>query len=247
MEPLPRASQRPGGAGVLFAEDFDVPETAPDPEVIEAVFSASEMAGARDAAWLAGHAAGVQEVAASGEAATRRALETIAREISAERDVAAVRAEQLAEAIAGLLLSSLAAAFPALCASYGDAEVRAIFRAVLPALTQEPAITVRANPRTAAALASEIERLDPDLAVHVQTTAYDAMPPGDVRITWRNGSSVRDASALWRQVAAVLVPAGLLRTDAAIPETTMPETTMPERAMPEAPITEFAIKETVDG
>jgi flagellar biosynthesis/type III secretory pathway protein FliH len=102
---------------------------------------------------------------------------------------------------------------------YGDAEVRAIVRAVLPELTQEPAITVRANPRTARALTQEIARLDPDLAAHVQVVDCEAMSPGDVRIAWHNGTATRDAAALWQQVAAVLAPAGLLRADAAIRET----------------------------
>jgi flagellar biosynthesis/type III secretory pathway protein FliH len=227
MDALLYAPQRSRNVGALFDEDFDMPESAPDPEVIEAVFSASEMAGARELAWLAGHAAGVQEVAASGEAATRQALEAIAAQFNAASDAAAAHAEKSAEAIAGLLLSSLAATFPALCACYGDAEMRAIVRAVLPALTQEPAITIRANPRTATAVAKEIERLNPELAAHVQTTASDAMPPGDVRIAWRNGAIARDATALWRQVAAVLTPAALL---------------------PTAPLpTERAIQETVDG
>jgi hypothetical protein len=39
-----------------------------------------------------------------------------------------------------------------------------------------------------------------------------------VRIAWRNGSAVRDATALWRQVADVLGPAGLLRMDAGVKE-----------------------------
>jgi flagellar biosynthesis/type III secretory pathway protein FliH len=102
---------------------------------------------------------------------------------------------------------------------YGDAEVRAIVRAVLPALTQELAITVRANPRTARALSQEIARLDRDLAAHVQAIDCDAMSPGDVRVAWHNGTATRDAAALWQQVAAVLAPAGLLRADAAIMET----------------------------
>ena len=108
--------------------------------------------------------------------------------------------------------------FPVLCARNGDAEVRAIVRAVLPALTQEPAITVRAIHAPRRACAGD-RRLDPDLAAHVQTIECDAMSPGDVRIAWHNGAATRDAAALWQQVAAVLVPAGLLRTDAAIRET----------------------------
>ena len=42
---------------------------------------------------------------------------------------------------------------------------------------------------------------------------------GDLRITWQNGSAVRNATALWQQVAEILVPAGLLRTDIGVKET----------------------------
>jgi hypothetical protein len=97
--------------------------------------------------------------------------------------------------------------------------VCAIVRAVLPALTREQAVMVRANPITAAAVAGEFARLDPDLAVHVRTIECDAMPRGDVRVAWHNGSATRDAVGLWRQVTEVLVPAGLMRVDAEIRET----------------------------
>ena len=205
--------------GALFAEDFDRPETAPQPEAVAPVFSASELAAEREAAWHDGHVAGLQDAAASDAAATRHAIGAFAEQFAAECAVAVARAEESAEAIARLLLDSLAAAFPALCARYGDAEVRAIVRKVLPALTQEPTITVRAHPRTAVAVAQEMARLDPDLVAHVQPVECDGMPPGDVRITWRNGTATRDAAALWQEVAAVLAPAGLLRADAAIKET----------------------------
>jgi hypothetical protein len=116
-------------------------------------------------------------------------------------------------------MESLAAVFPTLCSRYGDAEVRAVARTVLPALTQEPAITVRAHPCTAKIVGQEAKRLDPELAAHVHVVESDAMTPGDVKIAWHNGTAVRDAAALWGQVAAVLAPAGLLPADAAIMET----------------------------
>lgn len=205
--------------GALFTEDFDVPEVAPGPMVVEPALSADDLIAAREAAWNDGHAAGLRDAEASDAATTRQTITAIAEQLIAERDAAAARAEQSAEAIARLLLDSLAAAFPALCARHGDAEVRAIIRAVLPALSQEPAVTVRAHPRTARSVAQEITRLDPDLTAHVETIECDAMPPGDVRISWRSGAATRDAAALWQQVAAVLAPAGLLRTNAGIRET----------------------------
>jgi flagellar biosynthesis/type III secretory pathway protein FliH len=203
----------------LFAEDFGAPEAAPAPTVVDPVYSLANLTAAREAAWHDGHAAGLHDAGESDAAATRQAVAAIAEQLAAERDAAAALAEQSAEAIARLLLDSLAATFPALCARHGDAEVRAIVRAVLPGLSQEPAITVRTHPRSARAVAQEIARLDPDLAAHVETIECDAMPPGDVRIVWRSGAAMRDAAALWQQVAAVLAPAGLLRADAGIRET----------------------------
>ena len=213
------SSQRPRIVSTLFDEDFDVRLVAPEPEVIEPVFSAEELATARDAAWREGQVAGLEAAAASEAAATLQALEAIASQIRTNHDEAVALAEQTAEGIARLLLDSLAAAFPVLCSHYGEAEVRAIVRFVLPSLTQEPAIAVRAHPHTAAALTQEIDNLDPDIAARVQIVTCDAMPPGDVRVTWHNGSAVRDAAGLWDQVAAVLAPAGLLRADAKIRET----------------------------
>src|SRR5205823_2274291 len=136
-------TQSPRTLGALFGEDFDLPEVAPEPEVIEPVFSATELITERDAAWRKGHAAGLAEAAASDAAAARRAIEAVASQLADACDKAATHAEQSADAVARLLLDSLAAAFPVFCACYGEAEVQAIVRSVLPALTQEPVITVR--------------------------------------------------------------------------------------------------------
>ncbi len=199
--------------GALFEEDFDRPESAAEPEVIDPIFSAADLADAREAAWRAGNAAGAEEAAAGDAAAARRAIESIAAQFADARDAAATLAEQTADAIARLLLDSLAAAFPVLCASCGEVEVQAIVRSVLPALNQEQAVTVRTNPLTARSLLREVGRIDPDFAARVQIVECDSMTPGDVKISWRNGAVVRDATGLWEQVAAILAPAGLLRTD----------------------------------
>jgi hypothetical protein len=47
----------------------------------------------------------------------------------------------------------------------------------------------------------------------------DTMKAGDLRITWRNGSAVRDTGALWQQVADILAPAGLLPSHPVLKET----------------------------
>jgi flagellar biosynthesis/type III secretory pathway protein FliH len=213
----------PVPGGVLFIEDFDLPARAPfasrndpadpemiAPEVIAPVFDEAELEAARAASWDDGHAAGRAAQAAEDAVGLRHAVTTLSAEFGAARETAALIAERAAEEIARLLLAALASVFPTLCASHGAAEAAAVVRAVLPALTEEPEIGLRANPRTAPALLAEIERIDPDLARRVRLTSTDALASGDVRIAWRDGIAVRDAAALWRQVAAVLIPAGLL-------------------------------------
>lgn len=202
---------RVSSGSLLFAEDFDLADVVPEPqviepEVIEPTYSFVEVSEAREAAWRDGHSAGLQEAAADSVAAVHETATVIATQLAEEREAAAARAEQAAASIARLLLDSLDATFPALCARYGEGEVRSLMRIIVPALTQEPCITVRAHPRTAEAVADEVARLDPELSTRVQTVACDAMAPGDVRVIWRNGAATRDAAALWEQVVRVLAP-----------------------------------------
>jgi flagellar biosynthesis/type III secretory pathway protein FliH len=216
---LREGAPREDRLAALFAEDFDDEQPALDPDVVEPSYSAAELANTREAAWCNGHTAGLQEAAADHAAALRLALQNIAVQLAQECQEAASRAEQSVEAAARLLLKSLDAAFPALCSRYGDPEVHAIVRAVLPTLTQEAAIGLRAHPRTAAALGPELANLEPDLAARLQVIECDAMPPGDVRIAWQNGTTERDAAALWQQVTDILALADLLDADMAIRET----------------------------
>ena len=194
----------------LFADDFDLPPEPAEPEVIEPVFSAAELTGAREAGWRDGHASALAEAAAADAAATRQAIEAIAAELATTREATAIQAGEAAGAITRLLLDSMAAVMPALCARHGEAEMQALVRAVLPALAQEPEVTVRVATGGADAVSRELAQLDPDLAARVHVVPCEGLAIGDVRITWRNGMATRDASALWQQVAAILMPAGLL-------------------------------------
>jgi flagellar assembly protein FliH len=199
--------------GTLFEEDFDrppAPPPPPEPEVIEPVFSLAEVEAAREAGWQDGHAAGREQADQSNTALARQVLVRIATQLDTARDEAARLTEEAAEAMAHLLLDCFATAFPALTERHGPGEVQAIIRTVLPALRQEPKITVRLDAATARVVAAEIEHLDPDLPERVELVPTDALGPGDVRITWRNGAAIRNSRTLWQQIADILAPAGLL-------------------------------------
>jgi flagellar assembly protein FliH len=203
----------------LFGEDFDsAPPPPPEPEVIEPTFSAAELEAARDEGFESGRAAALAEAAAADHAAIREAVARIAEHLHDARDAAADVATRCAEAVARVLLDSLSVALPALCARHGDAELAAVMATLLPALAQEPAITVRVHPHHAAALGHEIERLDPDVAARCRVVGAAAMAPGDLQVAWRNGNATREVSKLWDQVAEALGATGLLDAEAAVQE-----------------------------
>jgi flagellar biosynthesis/type III secretory pathway protein FliH len=207
----------------LFTEDFGLPrrDVTLEPETIDPTYSAADLAEARAEAWAGGHAVGTADATTTTAAATNAMLESIAttlRETCAEANAVA---ERSVESIARLLLDSLAKLLPALCERHGEAELCALIRIILPTLAQEPTITVRVNPAHTPALMRELDRLDPDLVEHVRLVPVEAIAAGNVRVTWRDGSALRDTAALWQQVRAVLEPAGLLSpaTEAVSPGT----------------------------
>ncbi len=216
MDTLLNARRAMPASRVLFAEDFDQSrrrDAMPAAEIINASYTAAELVEARAAAWALGHAAGTEEAKSTTFATTRSLLDGIAVALRDARAQATAVAERSVEPIARLLMDSLAKLFPALCEHYGEAEVCTLARAILPALGQEPAITVRVNPTHTPALMRELDRLDAELVERVRLVAVEAIAVGDVRVSWHDGSAVRDTAALWRQVRAVLEPAGLLSAE----------------------------------
>ncbi len=208
------AFTRPRDPGVvLFDDDFDlppVPPAPPEPEIIEPVFTAAELAAAREDASREARDAALAEADAATRTMVSRALTAMAQEMTAARGDVAVVAEAAAEAMARLLLDCFATAFPALSARHGAGEVAAVVRRILPVLHREPRITVRVSPHISAAMAAEIEAMDPDLAARVKIIPTDAVAAEDVRIAWEDGGAVRDTKLLWDQIESILAPAGLL-------------------------------------
>jgi flagellar biosynthesis/type III secretory pathway protein FliH len=203
--------RRPSGK-VLFAEDFDLSPadgSAPEPEVIEPTFSMAELEAVRAEALRAGRDAASADAAAADHAAIRQTVAAVAEQLAVTRDELFDLAEQSAATIARLLLGSLGVILPELTARYGEAELQAVIRIVLPGLFKEPAVTLRINPQHCTTVAREIERLDPELATRLRIVPTESIPAGDARIGWRNGGATRDAAALWTQVAATLGLSGL--------------------------------------
>ncbi len=199
------------GGRSLFDEDFDRPPQPAgpaEPEIIEPTFTLAEYEACREEAWRAGQAAERDAIRCAEETATRDALASIAAQLDNARAEADHATEDSADALARLLLDTLGVLFPSLCARFGAAEAEGLVRAILPALRQEPRATIRLPPALVRQVSAVIEQADPDLLPRIDFVADEAMPPGDIRITWRNGEARRDAALLWTEIGDILGQAG---------------------------------------
>ncbi len=209
----------PDRAGILYAEDFDGPPAPPAsapppaPEPLEPSFSSGEMEVARQLAAEAAVARAQAEWDASEARARTHALAAIAAELAAAQEDARVLVEAAADGTVRAVLGMAAGLLPAYCAGHGGTEVRRLLAHLLPALQQEPRVTVRCNPAVAEAVRADLLLLDGDMADRVAVVP-SGLAPGDVRVAWADGSLVRDGAAIHAAMVAALAELGLVDPDA---------------------------------
>lgn len=197
--------------GILYAEDFDDPDAPPMPE--PAAASPSFTLDDLEAAQQIARADAVQAARAEWEASAlhdrTRSLAAIAAAVADARQEARTLAETVADGAARTILSMVAGVLPDLCAQHGGAEVRALLRQLLPTLAQQPRINVRVAQTVLDGVRADLALLDEDLVAAIALTAAP-LAPGDTRVTWSDGSLVRDQAAIRLAVTAALTELGLL-------------------------------------
>ena len=206
--------------GVLYAEDFDDDGTAPhaaedtpaaEPEVIEPTFTVTELEAAR----AEGRAAGRAEAERGLAASRTHMLGLLATGVADGRAGAADAAIRAADSVAKCMLGVLLACLPAMCERHGVAELRALSRAVLPGLVDEPKIVVRVHPHMLPPMQAEVAALDFELAERIQLLPTEAVAPGDLRISWADGSVTRDTGKARTIIEDALAGLGLLQREIA--------------------------------
>jgi flagellar biosynthesis/type III secretory pathway protein FliH len=203
-------------AGVLYAEDFDAPDEPerlpaprlPEPEPVpsppEPSFSFEDLRHAVEQGRMEGRALERREMETTLAARQTALLEQLAQAVAGARQDAARAAERVAEEAARTTLAVLAAALPATCARHGDAEARAVFEALLPGLRGEPRVKVRVHPSLAPDLQATLDLLADDDLPAVTLCASERMVPGDIAVSWQDGSAARDSQAICAAIQAAL-------------------------------------------
>jgi hypothetical protein len=198
----------------LFTDDFDSPMgSLPIPADVALPEPAPPEEADLQALLERRHAEGISEGREQVELEHSRSVDhllaVLQESLASVADAAAARAELAAAAIGRLVVGLLTASFPASFEKFGPAEAVRFAEAILPDLTEEPAISITACPRSRPALLAAIARLSPDIRNLTTIAEASEMPPGGVRIAWAGGAAARDPAGLAARVADILAQFGL--------------------------------------
>jgi hypothetical protein len=208
------------GSLLLFADDFDAAEAAPlpppstagedEPALPQPSYDQAALEAACALARAEGHAQGLADAAAADAARVAETLASIGVYLSEAAAQAARATEEAAVMFARLLLSSMLAGYPRLGERHGAEELRALLRHAMSGLLQEPHVTFHVHPSMVDAVTGELAAIPAKERAHMTIEPWDAIPPGDTRVTWPNGALVRDTVAVASAIADILRPLGLL-------------------------------------
>jgi flagellar assembly protein FliH len=201
--------------GVLFAEEFEAVDALPDPPMPAApqpppapALTEADLAAARMAGYEDGLQAALTDLAGRARLAQEAAMATLTQALTGARDDAARATRDCAETLSRVVLRMLADLLPELSARHGAAEAAGLVAALLPMLSQQPRLAIRAHPHT-------LPLLQHAVAAHAGETRIGligspALAEGDVSIEWQDGAATRDSSRLLAQIAAALAPLGIV-------------------------------------
>lgn len=202
-------------SGILYAEDFDLPEPTPTaPEtaapppviVVEPTFSLADLRRAADHAQLEGRSLERQDADLREHARRSDALTRIAEALDSAGNAASRGATEAASATAETLLTMVAAVLPAFAARHASVEVGALLDMLLPAMRHEPHLVIRVHSSLVDGLRDATAALLDDGPVAVEWVTSDSMLPGDITVRWQDGMMQRDTRALCARVRALIMP-----------------------------------------
>ena len=197
--------------GVLYAEDFDAsaPAGAPEPELIEPMFTLADLDHAKA---QAASSAGAEALASAELSALQdrsSALDAIAAGLLAGQDAIAAEIARDTHAVSQAMLALLSAALPSLMDGTARREVSGLMQRLLPGLYGEKRVTIRLNPHVIDMVDQDLRTLNEDARARIVLVPTDALAPGDMRVSWEGGSFVRDTRALHDAAREIITASGM--------------------------------------
>lgn len=207
-------------SGVLYAEDFDLPEDRPAspssdradrshadmPIALEPTFSLTDLQNATERAIAEGRSLEREAVARDMASRTADALGRIGAALHDGAAQTAAIAAAAAEATANAVLAAVGAILPHIAASNALCELSALMALLLPAMECQATLQISANPAMIEPLRNALATVAMAASIRFEWLAIDSMEVGDVAVRWQDGMMIRDTRALCAAIGGLLVP-----------------------------------------
>jgi flagellar assembly protein FliH len=195
--------------GILYIEDFDAPppaQTEPEPAAQAPVFTAADLQAAREA----GRQEGMLEALSDANllqvqlqaAATQALADSMTAARGAAERVVAARADEATRT----LLAILQAAVPHSMKALAKSEVQGLVATLLPGLRSEAELRVRTHADLADFVRETLANLMTDSSLVLSVSADETLLPGDIQLSWNEGSAQRDCRAIYADIVKALAP-----------------------------------------
>ncbi|HLN23614.1 MAG TPA: FliH/SctL family protein [Patescibacteria group bacterium] len=202
QEPADIYSQDP--AAMIMEAEEELPPPPPPP-----MFSEDDLALAREQAFEAGRAAGLQEA----EMATERLLASALQEIPASlREAAAADMaanETRVRDCTVVAMTAIKKLQPAMAKLHALDEIEVVIQECLAQLDRDVRVTIRVNPALAEGVREYAERAAQATAFEGKLvyTADPRVPAGDCRVEWGDGGAERDEARIWAEIDTIVLKA----------------------------------------
>jgi flagellar biosynthesis/type III secretory pathway protein FliH len=199
--------------GILYIEDFDAPppaapkpEAATKPEAAAPVFTAQDIAAAREAGRQDGMQAALSDANLLQVQLQAAATQALADAMAATRHSVERLVARRADDAARTALAILQAAIPYAMEANAKGEVQAVIAALLPGLRSEPELRVRTHPDMADFVRDMLADLLTDGSLVLSVSADETLLPGDIQLFWGEGSALRDCRGIYTDIVKALAP-----------------------------------------
>ncbi len=170
------------------------------------VYSAADLAAARDEGYVNGHTAALEEAAKTDSHVSANALKTIEQALdtmeAAQADFHAAMERQAVR----LALTITRRLLPATGEQAMAAEIESLAARVLPDLMDQPRLMVRVNGAIADTMRTALRDLKNESGFEgrVMVRPDNTLKVGDCRLEWGEGGIDRDSGRLWAEIEAAV-------------------------------------------
>jgi flagellar biosynthesis/type III secretory pathway protein FliH len=198
-------------SGILFAEDFDLPDALPaltipdpEPEPVAPVYTSEQLADACAEAYAEGRRAALEDAVVQHRRACSVSLEAIAERLAAAMESAEAAMDETVQSTAKLIMTTLWVLLPETCSRHESVEVTGLVRHLMKDMSPFPAVEVSVSPVCEESVRTEMQSLPTKLRKQVRVIGDEDLAEGETEVTWKTSKAIRSRSRALSEIEAAL-------------------------------------------